>query len=455
MEHAAFKMLESATHRTVHATGFSRTSSHASAVLTDLLARYISLASSTSAKFAQHSGRTTVTFNDALEALDEMGFSLDDLIVYMREGKELARYALYSGRRVEELHEFRAHVGRRIREDSFPLKYAEYDGDKEEQEAVEDDEDEPPLKRQRVMDWEGHIPDHLPPLPTPDVPDSPRAESPEPMPAMGAAGALGLQLTATATTAADYLEQVPYDESTLADVPAWHLPGAAPHVPSRPPAAPTQTTEFALYKAFHHILKNPQRTPGQPTPMRHRVVVALLTYTQLVPRWDLPDSMYAASGHAPPRAWPIVPTHATPIDDSLGPRRFPPTARTVAVPERIVPMVGAQGSRLAELARRVLPPQIYGRVTRLVHPPVLSRGPRLITYGTGVPAPWNSSEDKNRDAAKDGKPRLPDAKMFQTWESETKDFAAPIKRPRGHLTSSSSSTTVIPPQASRRSSRAS
>nr|GAT42325.1 predicted protein [Mycena chlorophos] len=135
MEHAAFKMLEleSATHRTVHATGFP---------LVGCPHRPRTLHVG---KFAQHSGRTTVTFNDALEALDEMGFSLDDLIVYTRgTGAVRAVFGaqqLAGGRRVEELHEFRVHVGRRTREDSFLLKYADHDGDKEEQEVVEDDED--------------------------------------------------------------------------------------------------------------------------------------------------------------------------------------------------------------------------------------------------------------------------------------------------------------------------
>ncbi|KAJ7058153.1 hypothetical protein C8F01DRAFT_1149756 [Mycena amicta] len=446
MENAASKLLETSTHRTIHAAGFSRASSHATAVLTDLLARYISLAAATSAKYAQHAGRTSVTCTDALEALDEMGFSLEDLIVYMREGKELGRYAFYSRRRVDELVEFRSHLGRRVREDPFPLKYQEYNGEDVEE---EEEDDEPPLKRQRTEDWDGCIPDFLPPFPITEAPESPRPESPPPMQPLGATGALVPQLTATSTSAADYLEQIPYDQSSLADAPPWHLPGSAPAAPHRTPAAPTQTTEFALYKAFHHILKNPQRTPGQPTPMRHRVVLALLSYTQVVPRWDLPDSMYATSSHAPPRAWPIVPTFALPISDAVLPRKFPLTARTVAAPDRIVPIVGAQGSRLPELARRVLPPQIYTRVTRLVHPPVLSRGPRMLTYGPPTPAPWNAPEDKNPAAAKDrdaGPPRLPDANMLMTWEYDAKDFKAPLRRPRP--------ATTTQPAAARRPSRA-
>ncbi|KAJ7222465.1 hypothetical protein GGX14DRAFT_388267 [Mycena pura] len=432
MEYAAYKLLESATHRSIHAAAFSRASTHASAVLTDLLVRYISLLASTSAKYAQHAGRTTVASADALEALDELGFGLQDLIDYVPEAKELSRYAVYSARRVEELHEFKAHLGRNSRDDAFPLTYSQYEEeelDEEEEEEEEEDEEgsgdeAPPLKRQRTLSWDGQIPDFLPPFPTmAEAPESPRAESPQPMlpPPPSGGAPLVPQLTATSTSAADYLQQIPYDQSSLAEVSQWHLPSAPPHVPSRP----TPSTELALYKAFHHILSNPQRTPGQATPARHRVALALLTYTQLAPRWELADTMYASSSHAAPRAWPIVPTFAVPVGVDPVPRRFPPTSRIVAAPERPVPLVGAQGSRLPELARRVLPPPIYARVTRLAHPGPLSRGTKLLTYGPGVPAPWNAPEDKNPDAAKERdarEPRIPDARVYATWEYESKDY---------------------------------
>lgn len=45
---------------------------------------------------------------DAIEALEELGTSLEDLQEYgSGEGKELNRYALHSARRQEELNEFR------------------------------------------------------------------------------------------------------------------------------------------------------------------------------------------------------------------------------------------------------------------------------------------------------------------------------------------------------------
>ncbi|KAJ6600781.1 hypothetical protein B0H10DRAFT_2441043 [Mycena sp. CBHHK59/15] len=450
MEHAAHKLLEVGTQRSLHVAGFARSSAHASAVLTDLLARYISLLATTAAKYAQHAGRTTVTPTDALSALDDLGVGVQDLIDYMPEAKELARYAIYSARRVEELHEFRAQLGRSARDDAFPLHYDVYEGDEEEEEEEEEDDDDdeepgsPPSKRQRTLDWGSHIPDFLPPFPTTVEPvESPRPESPHPMPPpLHPAAPLVPQLTATSTSAADYLLQVPYAESSLADVPEWHLPAAPPPAPSCEPLKPEQPEfalqpEYALLHAFRHILKHPaprHRDPATSTPARHRVAMALLTHTQLVPRWDLPDTMHAASGPAPPRAWPIAQ------------RRFPPTLRPVAAPDRLAPLVGSQASRLPDLSRRVLPPPIFARATRLAHPPPLTRGSKLLTYGPGTPAPWNAPDDIVREFKDKEPPRVPDARVYATWEYETKDFRAPLRRPRVHAPSA--------PTPSRRSSRA-
>ncbi|KAJ6463331.1 hypothetical protein C8R45DRAFT_1176831 [Mycena sanguinolenta] len=489
------KLLEAGTQRSLHAAGFSRCSGHASAVLTDLLARYIQLLASTAARYAEHAGRTTLTSTDALEALDDLGFGLQDLIDYIPEAKDLSRYAVYSARRVEELHEFKAHLGRNIRDDAFALTYAQYDGDDEEEEELDDEEDEdeaPPLKRQRTLDWEGHIPDFLPPFPlVEDAPESPRAESPQPLmppPLPSAAGAaaapLGPQLTATSTSAADYVLQVPYDASSLADVSQWHLPGPPPRPPpptqtpsnsARPPnasgaPAPTLNPQLALYKAFYHILKNPTRDPAAPTPARHRVALGLLTHSALVPRWEVPDSMYASSAPSAPRAWPIVPTFAVPASSKHAPdaddtpqRRFPSTTRSVATPDRIAPLVASQGSRLPELSRRVLPPSVYTRVTKLSHPPALSRvknGATFLKYGQGVPAPWNAPPSGAQGGDGDGKGkdgdggRIPDARVYATWEYEAKDFRAPLnlRKVRGAAQSQAHAGTSAP-TPSRRSSR--
>lgn len=107
MEGGSYKLLESATHRTLHAHSFSRASSQASNVLTDLLSRYLTLLSLTCAKYAHHAGRTGLTARDAIGALDELGLGLEELSEYCSlEGKELGRYAIHSARRVEDMNEF-------------------------------------------------------------------------------------------------------------------------------------------------------------------------------------------------------------------------------------------------------------------------------------------------------------------------------------------------------------
>ncbi|KAJ7774720.1 hypothetical protein B0H16DRAFT_1508051 [Mycena metata] len=459
MEAGSYKLLESATQRSVHAAGFSRASASTTTLLTDLLARYLTLLASSAARYAQHANRTVVTPADTLSALHDLGFDLTDLKDYIAEGRELGRYA---------------GVGRAREKGEVVLEYAPlpiYDEEENDDEEEEEDEEElePPAKRQRTLDWDGHIPSFLPPFPViddaPPQPDSPPAESPHPLqppPSAPSTTAVVVpQLTATSTSAADYLLQLPYEQSSLAEVSQWHLPGAQPSASpsssssssSRPilnPAAstsataPTTNPELALYKAFHHILRHPQREPAPSNPARHRVAMSLLQQTQVVPRWELPDTMYAgaaSAGSASARAWPIVPTYAVAKDPTTPQRRFPPTHRTVAAPDRLAPLLSSQSSRLPELARGVLPPAVYARVTRLTHPQPLTRGNQQLKYGPGVAAPWNAlagaGESKNANGddggegnarEKEKEKRIPDARVYATWDYETKDFKAALKK---------------------------
>lgn len=108
MDAGSSKLLESATQRTLHANNFARSSSQASHVLTDLLSRYLSLLTTSCAQYAQQAGRSGLTIDDALLALEEMGVSLDDLNEYCEvEGKDLGRYSNSTARRAEELAEIK------------------------------------------------------------------------------------------------------------------------------------------------------------------------------------------------------------------------------------------------------------------------------------------------------------------------------------------------------------
>ena len=108
MEGAAHKLLESTTHRTLHAHGFTRSSSQASLVLTDILSRYLALLALTCAKYAQHANRTGIAPWDALCALDELGVDVNELSDYCgSEGHDFRRFAALTARKLEDLHEFR------------------------------------------------------------------------------------------------------------------------------------------------------------------------------------------------------------------------------------------------------------------------------------------------------------------------------------------------------------
>ena len=111
-------------------------------------------------------------------------------------------------------------------------------------------------------------------------------------------------------------------------------------------------------------------------------------------------------------------------------------------------------------------PAILTRTSRLSHPPVLQRGSKLLVYGPGVPAPWNTNSATSADAAppmsakpKEGvngtnvksedslvKPVLPDARVYATWDYDPKDFRVPLgssTRSRGRMGSVQGGSGVI------------
>ncbi|CAA7261949.1 unnamed protein product [Cyclocybe aegerita] len=541
MESGAHKLLESATQRTLHAHAFSRSSSQASLVLTDLLSRYLSLLTATCAKYAQHAGRSSLTVRDALASLEELGVTLEELDDYCAtEGKELNRYALYSARRVEDLQEFKSQLAdglRQDRDDATPLEYMrcptpllEELGSEDEEDSGEDGEGEtddgshpedlqltngmdiddsldaisalprkrppsrpitPPLplspisnpsspgrKRPRRSGWEPpeHIPNFLPPFPSvsDDTPPSPIDHDPtlqsQPMMPPGhiaeaAAEKTAATLSQSLTTAAasDILVQVPYSQSSLSSVPEWHLP-AQPNpasIPPRPHRLQTPQVEQSLLQAYHYILTHPPPRELPPlNPSRHKVAMALMHDSQTNPRWTTADSLFATVAPCPPRVATIGPSYPVANGEVPGEKgkdgkdkepKLPQTIpRPVSGPERLAPFVSQQTSRMPDLARHVLAPAILARTSRLSHPPILYRGTKPLIYGSGTPAPWNANAisvggdavpttpatSKPKDApganGKDSpeKPVLPDARLFATWDYDTKDFKAPLV-PRG------------------------
>ena len=108
MDVGAKRLLETVTIETLHANHFSRASTQATLVLTDLLSRYLTLLSTTCAKYAEHAGRLRLNARDAENALHELGVDVDELGEYCAvEGREMSRYAVHTARRLEDLNEFK------------------------------------------------------------------------------------------------------------------------------------------------------------------------------------------------------------------------------------------------------------------------------------------------------------------------------------------------------------
>lgn len=116
MDNAAHKVLESSIHRTLHANSFSRASTQATFVLTDLLSRYLQLLTASCAKYSQHAGRSNISIRDVVGALDDLGLSVDELGEFFTlEGRDLSRYAVYTPRRAEDMNEFKSQSGCALR----------------------------------------------------------------------------------------------------------------------------------------------------------------------------------------------------------------------------------------------------------------------------------------------------------------------------------------------------
>ncbi|KAI0668824.1 hypothetical protein C8Q78DRAFT_1155167 [Trametes maxima] len=533
MDSGAKKILESVSIKTLHAHNFSRSSTQANQVLTDLLSRYLALFASTCAKYAEHAGRLRLTMNDAVHAMDELGTSVEELSEYCAtEGRDMARYAIHSSKRVEDLNEFKAQLAVGLRsdqDDRVPLVWGPVpddlpsEGDNEEADSDEvdtsdaDSEDAdikmadhllaeqdvvmgdlhgtppkdplarppptpplplspvsnpstpPPRKRQRTANWEPpeYIPDFLPPFPTheprrspspPPVQADPTAMGGSPVkmerpntPPLQQAEAAAVTTTSSANPSADYLTQIPYEESSLSKQPAWHLPQAPPAnaISSDRSSLPLPQTQPALLGAYHHILTHPPPTRVTTVnPARYRAALAFLADSEAVPRWDAPTTLFSATAPNP-----HVSRRCRHQGKDEEKRPIMPGAppKTIAPCERVTPTVSQPGSRLPKLTRQVLSGPVYARTTRLAHPPVLQRGKEKLIYGPGVNAPWNASfspmpasapapgkgkggegaangmaNGKEKDKDKEPPRPLPDARLYATWSYEQKPFDEPL-----------------------------
>lgn len=403
-------IIDSVVMKILHAHSFARTSAQAMSVLSNLLTRYLVLLASACGQFSELAGRSRLSVHDLGACIEELGTNLDELSEYCNtEGIELSRYGSSSAKRLDDLADSRGMIhlvhftfidmfcsvgylaeGLVSEDHPIPLNYAPLledipvvDGVAEDgEESDEELSDAGGSSPAEVVDWFSEplsyrehpiapiTPDFLPPFP-----DASQPLSPSPTPAPHAVKMerppSPLPQHITSITAGDYLIQVPYSESVLANTPSWHLPSQASVTRTskpQPPRFTTPSTQQALLAAYHHILTHPVSQPGPLNPAKHKVAMALLSQVQHNTRWDTPSTLYANVVPCPPRIAPIAPSYpiansalevrsGKDIDKDSDKRPMLPLAppRPVFSNDKPVFLASQQSSRLPELSRQVLP----------------------------------------------------------------------------------------------------
>ena len=108
MEEAIVGHLKLAIVRMLYSQGFTKSSTHTVAVLTDLLDRYFKLLVASCADYAHHSGRPSFNAYDTLLAMEEMGTTLDDMRDYCDvEVKDTQKYTATLPKSAQELAELK------------------------------------------------------------------------------------------------------------------------------------------------------------------------------------------------------------------------------------------------------------------------------------------------------------------------------------------------------------
>lgn len=209
------------------------------------------------------------------------------------------------------------------------------------------EDDAPPDKRPRFSESTPpppEVPQFLPPFPFKAPDEAPlvedtsaidRGPTPPPLPT---------------TSTADYRSSIPYEQSSLAEVPEWHLPEPL----AVEPAPTRQSSHLALLTAYHFLLSDPNAVPAPSSnPARHKLAMQFrdLLAESAVP----PDSIFSLSDPPFPRIRAPLPSHARAVDPALRDaltREFPPAATRPAVPAApLSSSMSFHSSRLPLLSR--------------------------------------------------------------------------------------------------------
>ncbi|KAG9011425.1 hypothetical protein FRB94_008496 [Tulasnella sp. JGI-2019a] len=326
----------------------------------------------------------------------------------------------------------------------------------------------PSRKRARHASWSppDHIPEFLPPFPG----EAQSTVTDKPIGAPNPTRRAPLPLRPTTTSKSSYTKSITYNQSSLAS--QWDVPAESTIIPRKS----TKRTA-SQYSSLQPLILayNVLQTDTQPATNPSRLRVAHHLASDSPARYTAPDTMYGAttpSNSNPLRLPAPLPTHGVSIDPSIElstPLPQPPnkivsddlTAIDLSTPHLHPNLIG--------LAKSILPPHLYSRVTESVPPPALRppaapgasnnpdvpRPPPLV-YHTPILAPWNATDPsvedlRRKDLNKKGSlgcsgsgvgKKLPDANLFATWDWTTKNPDEPLVARRGRLLAYATSSSL-------------
>ncbi|KAG8883552.1 hypothetical protein FRB97_006399 [Tulasnella sp. 331] len=321
----------------------------------------------------------------------------------------------------------------------------------------------PSRKRARHASWSppDHIPKFLPPFPGEAQSASSAAEKPSAVPNPNRRAPLPLRPTTASRSS--YTKSITYNQSSLAS--QWDVPLESSGT-LRKSAKRTTTQQSSLQPLIsaYHVLQ----TDTQPATNPSRLRVAHHLASDSPARYTAPDTMYGAAtpSNSKPLRFPApLPTHVMPIDRSieLSTPLPQPVNKTVSDDLTAIDLSTPHiHPNLIGLAKSILPPHLYSRITESAPPPALrppaqpsqpsnnvaAEASRLpLVYHEPIPAPWNATDPSTEDlrrkdlnkkggtggAASSAGKKLPDANLFATWDWTMKNPDEPLVARRGRL----------------------
>lgn len=480
-QQAVQRHIHLATLRILRGHDFSRTSSNAVSVLVDLVSRFFDLVATSTAEHANFAGRDSANVYDVLQAFEELGIDLDEMLEWCRrDAPALDQYAptipqppfagkcrvIFMVLTVLNRTSDAIKVGT-VPIDETPIVW--------EYRPVEDDEELPdspysetlasPTLIPSLLDWDmdggsrsipsspesdaftpgpsGSVPlskmdawnslvshhphDHLPPFPG-DVDDD-----------MADGGAYPeiSELTIhdqnpPVQTSPVKLARRPTRTNAAVQTPLYDDPrpfeestsgnelfDQLPEPPSREGIITPPPTHPFLLIAMQTAQENSNVGSNNPS----RLAISSTLSAAATTRYTASNSLFSASQPPPPRNLAPAPTHAIPQIPSVVTMLLPPPQpRSIqsSLSDSLDPQPLHLRSHMQALAERVVKPGVQERSTMLVPPPPFfdPQDQTPYLYGRPSKAPWN--KPTGQQTRGDRPSGLTDALLYNTWPTVQK-----------------------------------